>query len=84
MDNANQAPTVDQLVAIRSVVDFEINAVGVILLERNSANPDMLHAIAKTPNAIDQIVDCCEEEKAGSKTKGNESSAIIDPTLESE
>ena len=84
MDNANQAPTVDQFVAIRSAVDFEINAVGDTLLERKSANPDMLQAIAKTPNAIDQIVDCCEEEKAGSKTKGNDSSASIDPTLDNE
>ena len=84
MDKANQAPTVDQLVAGRSVVDFEINTVGVVVLERKSANPDMLQAIAKTKKAIDQMVDCCEDEKAGSITKGNESSASIDPTLESE
>ncbi len=84
MDKANQAPTVDQLVASRSVVDFEINTVGVIVLERKSANPDMLQAIAKTKKAMDQMVDCCEDEKAGSITKGNESSASIDPTLESE
>ena len=84
MDNANQAPTVDQFVVSLSVVDFEINAVGVVLHERKSANPDMLQAIAKTTNAIDQIVDCCEDEKAGSITKGKESSASIDPTLESE
>ena len=84
MDKANQAPTVDQLVASRSVVDFEINTVGVIVLERKSANPDMLQAIAKTKKAMDQMVDCCEDEKAGSITKGNESSASIDPTLDNE
>ncbi len=84
MDKANQAPTVDQLVACRSVVDFEINTAGVVVLERKSANPDMLQAIAKSKNAMDQMVDCCEDEKAGSITKGNESSASIDPTLESE
>ena len=84
MDNANQAPTVDQFVMSLTTVNFEAVGVGVVLLERKSASPEMLHAIAKTANAIDQIVDCCEEEKVGSITKGNDSSASIDPTLESE
>ncbi len=84
MDKANQAPTVDQLEATCITGDFVAIVVGVVLLERKSTSPEMLNAIAKTPNAIDQIVDCCEDEKAGSIKKGKESSASIDPTLESE
>ena len=54
------------------------------LLERKRTIPDKLHAIAKPPNATDQMVDCSDEENAGSITNGNDNKANIDPTLDSE
>ena len=61
-----------------------METVCVVVLERKRAKPDRLQATAKTPKAIDQRMDCCEEEKAGSITNGKDNNANIDPTFESE
>jgi len=84
IDKANQAPIDGHFVCGSSVFDFVFRIKVVVLLERKSAIPEKLHAIAKHPNATDQIVDCCEEENAGSITKGKDSNASIDPTLDNE
>ena len=84
MERANQAPTVCQLIFDVSVLEGGAVATLDVVLDRYSANPDRLQAIAKTPKAIDQRMDCCEEENVGSITKGKDNSASIDPTFERE
>ena len=84
IDKANQAPTVGHFVSASSVSDFAFRTTVVVLRERKRTIPEKLQAIAKPPNAVDQMVDCSEEENAGSITNGNDNKASIDPTLDSE
>jgi len=82
IESANHAPAVDQSTVAVFCVVLLSESIG--LLARKRATPETLHAIAKTVKATDQILDCCEDEKAGSITNGKERSASIDPTLDSE
>ena len=84
MESANQAPATGQRIAGISTLACAVKSTIVAWWDRKRAYPDRLQAIAKIPNAIDQIVDCTEDEKAGSIKNGKESRASMDPTLDSE